>query len=28
VNQHDNYFCIRNGIVEDVWPIAARGRYD
>ncbi len=28
VNQHDFYFCIRNGIVEDVWPIAARGRYD
>lgn len=25
VNLYDWYVCIRNGIVEDLWPIAARG---
>ncbi len=28
VNQHDHFYCVRNGIVEDVWPISARGRVD
>jgi len=27
-NLHDRYYCVRNGIVEDVWPIEARGRMD
>jgi len=26
VNLHDEYICIRKGVVEAVWPIAARGR--
>jgi D-serine deaminase-like pyridoxal phosphate-dependent protein len=26
VNLHDQYICVRNGAVEAVWPIAARGR--
>jgi 3-hydroxy-D-aspartate aldolase len=26
VNLHDQYVCVRNGVVEAVWPIAARGR--
>lgn len=28
VNQHNYFFCMRNGIIEDVWTIAARGRCD
>lgn len=28
VNQHNHFFCIRDGIVEDIWPISARGRCD
>ncbi len=27
-NLHDYYFCVRNGVVEDVWPIEARGRLE
>lgn len=27
-NLHDFYYCMRNGIIEDVWPIAARGRLE
>jgi len=26
VNLYDQFFAIRNGVVEDVWPVAARGR--
>jgi D-serine deaminase-like pyridoxal phosphate-dependent protein len=26
VNLYDEYVCVRNGVVEAVWPIAARGR--
>jgi len=26
VNLYDDYFCLRNGRVEAVWPVAARGR--
>ncbi len=26
INLHDEYFCHRNGRLEAVWPIAARGR--
>jgi D-serine deaminase-like pyridoxal phosphate-dependent protein len=26
VNLHDQYVCVRNGVVEAIWPIAARGR--
>jgi D-serine deaminase-like pyridoxal phosphate-dependent protein len=26
VNLHDAYVCVRKGVVEAVWPIAARGR--
>jgi D-serine deaminase-like pyridoxal phosphate-dependent protein len=26
VNLYDEYVCTRNGVVEAVWPIAARGR--
>ena len=26
VNLYDQYVCVRNGVVEAVWPIAARGR--
>jgi D-serine deaminase-like pyridoxal phosphate-dependent protein len=25
VNLYDWYVCVRNGVVEDLWPIAARG---
>jgi len=25
VNLHDWYVCIRNDVVEDIWPVAARG---
>ena len=28
VNLHNHYFAIRNGLVEAVWPIDARGRMD
>lgn len=28
VNQHNFFYCIRDGIVEDIWPISARGRCD
>jgi D-serine deaminase-like pyridoxal phosphate-dependent protein len=28
VNLYDNLFCIRNGKVEAVWPVLARGRAD
>ena len=28
VNLYDRYHVIRNGVVEDVWPVAARGRSD
>ncbi len=27
INLHSHYFCVRNGVVEDVVPIAARGRF-
>jgi 3-hydroxy-D-aspartate aldolase len=26
VNLYDEYVCVRKGVVEAVWPIAARGR--
>jgi D-serine deaminase-like pyridoxal phosphate-dependent protein len=26
VNLYDQYVCVRNGVVEAVWPISARGR--
>lgn len=26
VNLHDHYYVTRDGVVEDVWPVAARGR--
>ncbi len=26
VNLHDNYYCARNGLLESVWPVSARGR--
>jgi D-serine deaminase-like pyridoxal phosphate-dependent protein len=26
VNLHDNYVVVRDGIVEAIWPVAARGR--
>jgi D-serine deaminase-like pyridoxal phosphate-dependent protein len=26
VNLHDDYYCVRNGILETVWPIAGRGK--
>ena len=26
VNLHDEYVCVRKGVVEATWPIAARGR--
>ena len=25
-NLHDNYYCIRNGILEAIWPIQGRGK--
>jgi D-serine deaminase-like pyridoxal phosphate-dependent protein len=28
VNQHEHLFCVRDGLVEAVWEITARGRYD
>jgi len=27
INIHDFYFCVRNGILEEVVPVAARGRF-
>jgi 3-hydroxy-D-aspartate aldolase len=27
INIHDFYFCVRNGILENVVPVAARGRF-
>jgi D-serine deaminase-like pyridoxal phosphate-dependent protein len=27
INIHDYYFCVRDGILEDVVPVAARGRF-
>ena len=27
INIHDFYFCIRDGLLEDVVPVAARGRF-
>jgi 3-hydroxy-D-aspartate aldolase len=26
INLHDRYYVVREGWVEDVWPVAARGR--
>ena len=26
VNLHDEYYCIRNNILESIWPISARGK--
>lgn len=26
VNLHDQFYCVRNGILEAVWPITARGK--
>jgi len=26
VNLHDNYYCVRNGLLEAIWPITGRGR--
>jgi len=26
VNLHDRYYCIRNGLLETVWPVSARGK--
>ena len=26
VNLHDQFYCVRNNIVEAIWPITARGR--
>ena len=26
-NLHDFYYCVRNGLWEATWPVAARGRY-
>ena len=26
VNLHDNFYCIRNGILETTWPITGRGK--
>lgn len=27
INIHDYYFCVRNGIREDVVPVVGRGRF-
>ena len=27
-NQHDFYYCVRGGVVEAIWPILARSRYE
>ncbi len=26
VNLHDRYYCVRNGLLESVWPIVGRGK--
>jgi 3-hydroxy-D-aspartate aldolase len=26
VNLHDQYYCVRNGILESIWPITGRGK--
>ena len=26
VNLHDSYYCVRNGLLESVWPISGRGK--
>jgi D-serine deaminase-like pyridoxal phosphate-dependent protein len=26
VNLHDKYYCIRNNVLEAIWPIAGRGK--
>lgn len=26
-NLHDNYYCVRDGLWEATWPVAARGRF-
>lgn len=26
VNLHDRYYCMRNGVLEAIWPIASRGK--
>ena len=26
VNLHDDYYCIRNNLLETIWPISARGK--
>ena len=26
VNLHDNYYCVRNGVLESVWPVSGRGK--
>jgi D-serine deaminase-like pyridoxal phosphate-dependent protein len=26
VNLHDNYYCIRDGLLSAVWPVSARGK--
>jgi D-serine deaminase-like pyridoxal phosphate-dependent protein len=26
VNLHDNYYCVRKGLLEAVWPISGRGK--
>ena len=28
VNLHNVFFGVRNGVVESVWPVEARGRVD
>jgi len=27
INLHDHYFCTRDGKIEAVWPIEARGKF-
>lgn len=26
VNLHDQFYCVRNGLLESIWPIAGRGK--
>ena len=26
VNLHDRYYCVRNGLLESVWPVSGRGK--
>ncbi len=28
INLHEVYYVVRDGVLEDVWPIAARGRVE